>query len=187
MNSATWQIRTSTRSSSRISSSVLPRGGSRPGIRSWTPRTSNVSRRKSIPVDRKPQRNTVGAIRTTSSAGSRKSRRREKASRGERFNEAGFTLLAAILLSSLTVSARSDDASRPNVLMIIADDLNDWVGCLGGHPDAKNAEHRPAGEARLVVHQRPLRGSGLQPVACGDLYGKTPEQHGHLRQRARLA
>ena len=46
-------------------------------------------------------------------------------------------LLGAILSSSLTVSARSDDVSRPNVLMIIVDDLNDWVGCLGGHPDAK--------------------------------------------------
>ena len=27
-------------------------------------------------------------------------------------------------------------SSRPNVLMICIDDLNDWVGCLGGHPDA---------------------------------------------------
>ncbi len=26
---------------------------------------------------------------------------------------------------------------RPNVLMIAVDDLNDWVGCLGGHPDAR--------------------------------------------------
>ena len=25
---------------------------------------------------------------------------------------------------------------RPNVLMIAIDDLNDWVGCLGGHPQA---------------------------------------------------
>ena len=25
---------------------------------------------------------------------------------------------------------------RPNVLLIIIDDLNDWVGCLDGHPDA---------------------------------------------------
>ncbi|MGY8769434.1 MAG: sulfatase [Pirellulales bacterium] len=25
----------------------------------------------------------------------------------------------------------------PNVLMICIDDLNDWIGCLGGHPDAK--------------------------------------------------
>ncbi len=47
------------------------------------------------------------------------------------------SLVAAVLLSSLVLPARSDDASRPNVLMIIADDLNDWVGCLGGHPDAK--------------------------------------------------
>jgi arylsulfatase A-like enzyme len=28
-------------------------------------------------------------------------------------------------------------AERPNVLMIVVDDMNDWVGCLGGHPDAK--------------------------------------------------
>ncbi len=26
---------------------------------------------------------------------------------------------------------------KPNVLMIVVDDMNDWVGCLGGHPDVK--------------------------------------------------
>ena len=45
--------------------------------------------------------------------------------------------LAAILLASPVSRVRGEDAPRPNVLMIIADDLNDWVGCLGGHPDAK--------------------------------------------------
>lgn len=28
-------------------------------------------------------------------------------------------------------------AAQPNVLMIVVDDMNDWVGCLGGHPDVK--------------------------------------------------
>ncbi len=29
------------------------------------------------------------------------------------------------------------DTSRPNVLFIAVDDLNDWISCLGGHPDCK--------------------------------------------------
>jgi len=46
-----------------------------------------------------------------------------------------FTLLAL-----LTPFARAADApvpSPPNVLFIVIDDLNDWVGCLGGHPQAR--------------------------------------------------
>ena len=27
--------------------------------------------------------------------------------------------------------------TKPNVLLISIDDLNDWVGCMGGHPQAK--------------------------------------------------
>ena len=34
-------------------------------------------------------------------------------------------------------SSISSEAGKPNVLFIAVDDLNDWVGCLGGHPQAK--------------------------------------------------
>lgn len=42
--------------------------------------------------------------------------------------------LAAI---SLCLTSVSPAAEKPNVLFISVDDLNDWVGCLGGHPQAR--------------------------------------------------
>ena len=42
-------------------------------------------------------------------------------------------LLLATL--ALTTSALAD--TRPNVLFIAIDDLNDWIGCLGGHPQVQ--------------------------------------------------
>lgn len=41
--------------------------------------------------------------------------------------------LAGILTAQTTEAA----AKRPNILMICLDDLNDWVGYLGGHPEVK--------------------------------------------------
>ena len=41
-----------------------------------------------------------------------------------------FTLL--VILGSLAKAS-----SKPNVLFLAIDDLNDWIGCLGGHPQVK--------------------------------------------------
>ena len=42
-------------------------------------------------------------------------------------------LLVAMFLALSDVSF----AARPNVLFIAIDDLNDWIGCMGGHSQAK--------------------------------------------------
>ena len=34
-------------------------------------------------------------------------------------------------------SSKTNRQQRPNILFITVDDLNDWVGCLGGNPDAQ--------------------------------------------------
>ena len=42
-----------------------------------------------------------------------------------------------LLLSLLGSSAPVALADRPNVLFLAIDDLNDWIGCLGGHPQSE--------------------------------------------------
>jgi len=49
-----------------------------------------------------------------------------------------FLRLAAMAaLPAIDAAAQERAKSRPNVLFIAIDDLNDWIGCLGGHPDVK--------------------------------------------------
>jgi choline-sulfatase len=45
--------------------------------------------------------------------------------------------LVFLLGLSATTAALAVEPSRPNVLFIAVDDLNDWIGCLGGHPQVK--------------------------------------------------
>ncbi len=45
--------------------------------------------------------------------------------------------VALTLLAWSAVAWGADEAARPNVLMFIAlDDLNDWIGCMGGNPQS---------------------------------------------------
>ena len=38
---------------------------------------------------------------------------------------------------TLLVVSGSFAKTKPNVLFLAIDDLNDWIGCLGGHPQVK--------------------------------------------------
>ncbi len=44
---------------------------------------------------------------------------------------------AAAGAASMALPESAFCADKPNVLFIAIDDLNDWIGCLGGHPDVK--------------------------------------------------
>jgi choline-sulfatase len=45
--------------------------------------------------------------------------------------------LALLGLLLLTASLSAAEPKRPNILFIAIDDQNDWIGCLGGHPQVK--------------------------------------------------
>jgi arylsulfatase A-like enzyme len=90
--------------------------------------------------------------------------------------------LFILLAFTLVVSVHA--AAKPNVLFIAIDDQNDWIGCLGGHPQVKTPHiDRLARRGTLFTNahcQSPLcnpsRSSlltGLRPSTTG-IYGLAP-------------
>jgi len=100
------------------------------------------------------------------------------------------TALTSFLLSGTisTLAARpaneNQDTKKPNVLFIVIDDLNDWVGCLAGHPQAQTPNiDRLAAQGTLFSNahvqapvSNPSRSSvltGYRPSSTG-IYGLKP-------------
>ena len=96
-----------------------------------------------------------------------------------------YALLATVLLLAPVSSALAQDSAPPDVLFISIDDLNDWVGVLGGHPQAitpnidalaargmlfTNA-HAPSA---LCNPSRTAIFTGLAPSTTG-IYGNAPD------------
>ena len=93
-------------------------------------------------------------------------------------------IFAVLVLAWAGDGGGAPATQKPNVLFIAIDDLNDWVGCLGGHPQAKTPNmDRLAARGTLFNNahcQSPLcnpsRASvltGLWPTTTG-IYGLAP-------------
>lgn len=88
------------------------------------------------------------------------------------------------LLVVVALARHANAAAKPNILFIAIDDQNDWIGCLGGHPQARTPHLDRLAERGTVFKnahcQAPLcnasRSSlltGLRPSSTG-IYGLAP-------------
>lgn len=57
--------------------------------------------------------------------------------------------------------------TRPNILLIVIDDLNDYVGCLGGHPDASTPHIDTLAERGILFNNAHCN----SPVCANSLTG----------------
>ncbi|MEC7717245.1 MAG: sulfatase-like hydrolase/transferase, partial [Planctomycetota bacterium] len=98
------------------------------------------------------------------------------------------SLLACLIaLTALTSMARAAE-NQPDIVFIIVDDLNDWLGCLGGHPDAKSPHIDALAASGMLFSQaycnspqcRPSRTSlmtGVYPFKTGTYFNaRFPEE-----------
>lgn len=86
-----------------------------------------------------------------------------------------LSLLASLLFLAPPVFAAM---AKPNILMIAVDDLNDWVGAFGGHPQAKTPHMDRLAQTSMVFRNASCPGPVCGPSRSALLSGFRPSATG---------
>lgn len=69
-------------------------------------------------------------------------------------------------------------ADKPNVLLIAIDDLNDWVGCLNGHPQTKTPNIDRLAKRGVLFTNAHCQAPICNPSRASIMYGLRPSNSG---------
>jgi arylsulfatase A-like enzyme len=69
-------------------------------------------------------------------------------------------------------------AEKPNVLMIVVDDMNDWVGCLGGHPQVQTPNIDRLAQRGLLFTNAHVPAPVCNPCRVSVMTGRKPSSTG---------
>ncbi|NND97092.1 MAG: sulfatase-like hydrolase/transferase, partial [Pirellulaceae bacterium] len=75
-------------------------------------------------------------------------------------------------------SSQSADANRPNVLFISIDDLNDWLGCYGGHPQVQTPHIDSLAKRGVMFANAHCQAPICNPSRVSMLLGQLPSTTG---------
>ncbi len=89
-------------------------------------------------------------------------------------------LLATVLLSAGITSAKPGDAGKPNVVLIICDDLNDFVTDMDGHPQASTPNIAKLAESGVAFRRAYSNNPVCAPSRSSFLTGILPQTSGNL-------
>lgn len=82
------------------------------------------------------------------------------------------------LFTSISSHAVTASVDHPNILMICVDDLNDWVGFLGGHPQAKTPNMDKLASKGVNFTNAHCTAPGCSPSRNALLFGVEPHKSG---------
>lgn len=101
----------------------------------------------------------------------------------KRFIDRGMITICALLLSGMALSDESV-SEKPDVLLIMVDDLNDWVGALGGHPQAKTPNIDKLAARGMLFSNAHAAAPICSPSRTAMLTGLRPSTSGVYDNRA---
>ena len=85
---------------------------------------------------------------------------------------------ALTLAAGRSAMAMPTSAKPPNVLFIAVDDLNDWIGCLGGHPQVRTPNLDRLAARGMVFANTSCPAPICTPARTAVLTGKHPSSSG---------
>lgn len=87
-------------------------------------------------------------------------------------------LALSSLLLALPLCGQDPEPRRPNVLFIAMDDLNDWVGCLGGHPQARTPNLDALAKRGILFTNAHCAAPSCNPSRTAIMTGRAPNRSG---------
>jgi arylsulfatase A-like enzyme len=101
--------------------------------------------------------------------------------------KAGSCLAVFLICLALFASnAFAQSKNQYNVLFLISDDMNDWVGCLGGHPDAITPNIDRLAERSILFEQAHCSAPICNPSRASVMSGLNPSTTGCYGNRQAL-
>ena len=89
---------------------------------------------------------------------------------------AAIPLLSVLL--TFAPRAHAQDEQKPNVLLIAIDDLNDWIGCLDGHPQAQTPNIDRLAKRGVLFTNAHCASPACNPSRAAIFSGKMPWKTG---------
>jgi len=86
------------------------------------------------------------------------------------------TILSLWLLAML--HAAESTQTKPNVLFIAVDDLNDWIGCLGGHPQTITPNFDCLAASGVLFRNAHCAAPSCNPSRVAIMSGRAPHHSG---------
>ena len=90
------------------------------------------------------------------------------------------------VVSILDVRLAKSAGPKPNVLFIAIDDLNDWVGCLGGHPQTKTPNFDRLAASSVLFKNAYCAGASCNPSRAAIMTGLPAYRSGLYNNRQKM-
>lgn len=85
-----------------------------------------------------------------------------------------YLLFSLVAFQILALAGKS----KPNVLLVSIDDLNGWVGCMGGHPQAKTPNIVRVAKMGTLFNNAHCQSPVCNPSRASMMTGRYPHTSG---------